>query len=428
MQDLDPGPTPWASPTQYGSFVRHRASLWLLVATCGGLHALPAALAAERASEYSVDIIVEGMRATQAQLVDLRLDYVMNQPVTRGPEPAGTRVTNGTYARTLVDGAEYLARQSQTIDPATNTVKQDNDDDVTVFDGQKTVWFNRRLMKTKRFRAMIHPGLKKDQFPRIDPNPCKLVWCFGDQPYPDLIEQNKTDFAVQGTEEINGVETVKLVGTIWAGAGKMTFWISPSRSFLPMKVHVLRHKDNRLLSELFLEKLVELPNGIWYPQSFRFGSPSPEHCCRCAISDVSVDPIPKDFFHLKLPPNTVVYDYVLNMKYIVERETSGQPGMDQIMQEIDGGVRQNPNAAEKDLQKYLAEAQMTERQREGNTTRPAARADLPTSNYDGAAGRPNEMRTRAPVLAVMAGAGLVILIVLIVSARAFQTRRHESRS
>jgi hypothetical protein len=143
-----------------------------------------------------------------------------------------------------------------------------------------------------------------------------------------FLKKYAAEFRVESqSESVDGIAAARLVGT-WQDShnGKiftMKLWVSPERSFLPLKRQIIA-SDGTMLSETALYDLVQLPNGMWYPKTIRSpaepsGIPQPSVAHIYEISRILIDPIPEGFFTPTFPPNTRVVDDILKVTYITTK-------------------------------------------------------------------------------------------------------------
>jgi hypothetical protein len=276
---------------------------------------------------YTVDAIAEGLLAAEAQLTDLRLDYAFTHRAWN--EPNGSKlVTEATYAHKtseqIPQRLRYLERITFVVDPNGEHTSL-REDILASFNGQATTTINRVVESGELMRAFIQPGYDSKWFGSYDPDPHTKIWYYGSEILlGDIVKRYKNKFHIESEfEVVDGISTIKLTGT-WTDPYNgveftMKLWVSPERNFLPLKWQVIR-EDGKMLSETALYNLVRLPNGMWYPKTIRSPADPPAilnpriaHIYN--ISEISIEPVPQDFFTPKFAPNTRVHDGILNITY-----------------------------------------------------------------------------------------------------------------
>lgn len=278
-------------------------------------------------TSHSVDTIAEGLLAGEAQFTNLRLEYT--EYITSGRnwnDPnKPSRTIEAVYAQKSVMTQEghkrlrYLVRKVYVVDPNT---KQSTlvDDTLRSFDGEATKILYMKVKSPEPMKGYILAGYDPNHFPSHDMDPHTKIWYVANKRLGSILRENKNTFHIENESELlDGISTVKLVGTISDGKFTMKLWVSPERNFLPLKCQVMQ-TGGRLLSETAVYKPVQLPNGMWYPNIVRSpadppGAPNPAYVHTYNISKISIDSIPEDFFRPAFPPNTRVLDDILKVTY-----------------------------------------------------------------------------------------------------------------
>ena len=329
---------------------------------------------------YSVETIAEGLLAAEAQFTDLQMEYRSEiRLYTKDDSTSPVRAVEAVFAMKKPKNLKYLDRKVFTIEPKT---KQENltENVLASFDGKATITLDRKVKQGKPLRGAIYPGCEQERFPRLDLDPHSLIWYFGNKQLGEILKQEDNNFHIETNKEmINGIPTVKIAGTIWDGTGTIKMWISPERNFLPIKVQVIRTRDERLLSETVLSNLVQLSNGLWFPKAIQCGSPDPFNAAKYSISKISVDPVPEELFKPAFPPNTFINDYVIGISYSnQEAEDIGLIGLGQV----DNSIQQNPVLVQKKLDDYVDEAKKQENENIAtkNSTSEPSRTESGNSN------------------------------------------------
>lgn len=268
---------------------------------------------------FTVDTIADGMLAAEARFTNLRLNYVTTRMSwNRRNDPI--QLLEGVYAeKKTAKRLWYLDRKVSIIDPETeeSTLVEDT---LASFNGDATITLERKVEPDKPMRGAILAGYDPNRFPIYYMDPHTKIWYHARRLLGELLKEYRNTFRIESESEmLDGLPTVKLVGTFSDGMLTMKLWVSPQRNFLPIKRQIMQ-TGGRLLSETALYNLVQLPNGLWYPKTIQSpadppGAPNPAFVTTYSISEISVDPIPQEFFSPKFPPNTQVYDDILKVSY-----------------------------------------------------------------------------------------------------------------
>jgi hypothetical protein len=278
-----------------------------------------------------MDSIADGLVGAEAQLTDLRLDYLLvHRPWDKPKGPM--LVTEGIYAHkkcvSMPKTLRYLDRKVYYVIDPNRKRSNPYEDTLAAFDGQVSRILHRRDDSGKLLESMkgyILAGYEKDFFPSFMGDPHTAIWYFAGKQLGQFLKEQKDKFHIESQSEVvNGVSTVKLVGTLWINPNTgesrtMKLWISPERNFLPLKLQRLRNARD-FAWETALYDLVQLPNGMWYPKTIRSpadppGTAKPPFVQVYTISKISIDPLTQEFFRPEFPPNTRVLDDILKVSY-----------------------------------------------------------------------------------------------------------------
>jgi hypothetical protein len=263
----------------------------------------------------TVDSAAEGLSASQAVFTNLRFEYVSQWKIRLNNGSDVIHRVEGTYAQKFPGALRYRELKFSRIDIGNGDVNI-LVDGWAGYDGNATYILDRMVRTGKPKRGYIRPGYDPNQFTIIGFDPLSNIWNQGKRSLASFVRENKGTFLTEQEKEImEGVSTVKLVGNFADGKLAMKLWLSPEHNSLPMKRQIFNNKDGKLMSETVLSNLVQLPNGLWFPQSIRSGSPDPEWAIYQEISKISIDPIPEDFFTPDFPAGTDVSDEVLGINY-----------------------------------------------------------------------------------------------------------------
>jgi hypothetical protein len=178
--------------------------------------------------------------------------------------------------------------------------------------------------------------------------------------------------------------------------------VSPHFGFLPLKTQFLRVRDNKLGTEIVLSDLIQLPNGLWYPQRIRTGSPDPKEAITYTITRISIEPIPGEVFTPKIPPGTFVHDHVAGLVYTTEAGDIDGRAVENGLQD-DGVERQNA------LDQYVNKADELESEQANDQP---AQADGNVAKESGSSSDAKGVATRV----LRDGLGPVWKVVLLVAA------------
>ena len=107
------------------------------------------------------------------------------------------------------------------------------------------------------------------------------------------------EVVVSEGEQVLGIDTVKVVRE--NPYSTMTFWIAPSRSFLPLK-YTIFSKDRGSILRRTLGSLKQLENGTWYPMEVvQDGGDGGRVYERFVITGASSAAIPDSVFRFEFP-------------------------------------------------------------------------------------------------------------------------------
>jgi len=270
-------------------------------------------LAAEQM--LTVDAMAEGLSAGEAAFTNLQFEYVSQWQIRLENGQDVIHRIEGTYAKKLSGALRYQDLKFSRINADNGDVNIISDGRAS-YDGNATYVLDRNVRAGKPKHGYVRPGYDPNQFSNMNLVPHAHIWIYGKKSLASIIRQNKGTFQVeQATEMIEGIPTAKLTGVIANGAFMMKLWISPERNFMPLKRQIILVKDGKLMQEMVLSNLVQLPNGLWFPKSIRFGSPDPQWASYQEISKISIDPIPEKIFTPEFPADTEVVDEVLGLRY-----------------------------------------------------------------------------------------------------------------
>lgn len=306
---------------------RSRATRKTFYVLCGlGLFCFGSAVACFAADSDKVAAIAEGLLQAEQQFSNLRIDYIATRRDWNAPnEPF--RIVEGVYAQKKVVAEEevkvlrYLGRKGSVIYPATE-VSEVSEDECTSYDGEATMFLDRKAESDKPMQGMILAGYVQERFPKYDLDPHTQIWHFDGRSLGQILKDNIGSFRIESeNEKVEGTPAVKLVGTIWGGKAEMALWVSPERGFLPVKREFKRPGGESLFMGTIVRQLVQLPNGAWYPMQIQspalpLDAPRPRYFLTYEISKISVKPIPSDFFSFNFPPGTRVWDDILKVSYL----------------------------------------------------------------------------------------------------------------
>jgi len=280
---------------------------------------------------YTVDSIAEALLTAEARFTNLRIDYIETKKGYNKPDDP-VRVVEAVYAQKMLDNQDtptrlrYHDRKVTYIDP--NTKKTTYEDMLVSFDGTATTILYRKspYMGTEpnsTMKGYIISGYDSNQFSGLDLDPHNLIWYHARRGLGEILKDSRTTAYIERQSEVlDGISTVKVVSTqVYPNKKSLTIklWVSPERGFLPLKRQLMQ-TGGRFYSETALYDLVQLPNGMWYPKTIRSpadppGAPNFVYTTTYNISNISIEPIPKEFFTPEFPPNTHVIDDITKTSY-----------------------------------------------------------------------------------------------------------------
>ena len=319
-----------------------------------------------QASEFTIEDIAEGLISSQSQFNDIKITFSTDEAIKDSNGKIERFITNSIYANKKSEGCEYLETKTRIIDKL-NSKDELIKNQLVSYNGERTLWLDKREDERGLKRAAIYAGKKEEYFPGYITNPSQYIWNWSSSTsYYDLLKDKKSIFQVIGQEEINGINCIQIKGSILDGAGTMTLWISPIYNFIPIKMRLIRNKDNRLIDERITSDFKKLPDNSWFPMKIQFGNPSAEWSkCYCYIETISLDKIDKNIFSPALPLDTHVTDYVLKLSYttsdaadaglaelnnLPNKTNSGDSNTNEV------GLKQNTELTQKKLEEYVDNA------------------------------------------------------------------------
>jgi hypothetical protein len=289
-----------------------------------------------RATEqnFTVDDVINGLSKAEDFFAnsDLRMDFVKQSKAYTKED--GSRVigrSECSYARKFPGPLQRWEQKTYEINIDTNDVMVISDTSDS-YDSNATYSLtrpdNRRnknaVLEGKPGRGIIKAGLDPNRFPTAYHSnrdmPFEIaVWTLGKYPLSSFIEKNKNIFHIEGTDILEGVPAIKLVGSpiINDGFGPFTFkyWISPQRGFLPLKMQYFHADTGLMLSENVLSDLVQLHSGFWFAKYICVSGKGDECAIQYRITNISVEPIPESHFTTEFPEGTRVFDEILGVRY-----------------------------------------------------------------------------------------------------------------
>jgi hypothetical protein len=268
-------------------------------------------------TDMTVDEIASNLLTEEAKYTDLKLQYVLNVWVHMEDGSALLDIIQAEYMEKKTAGKRlrYLDRKVTQVDPNTKEEKVIVDGRVS-FNGDVTRSLDRMTEDGHPMRALISAGYDTSEFSLSEIDPHTRIWYHGGKLLGDILKENAATFRIESrTEVVDGISTFKLIGTIMNGFLTMKLWVSLEKNFLPVKMQFFRTSDSKLVGEMLLSNIAELPDGRWYPKSIRSGTPG-EYAHTHEISEISIEPIPEETFNFEFPSNTRVTDEVLRISYI----------------------------------------------------------------------------------------------------------------
>jgi len=307
-------------------------------------------------AKYTVDFIANALDAAESQCDSLQFlcrykTYVnyfdSNGNVTQTKKHQSE--INCAYKLSkgyiIVSREEFLEGKDSALEPFK--------DILLCYGGKGTLKLDRTPDKDGLTNAEIFPGFKDNEFFSPTDNPRNFVYNVGSQRWCDLLKSSEYDFRVTESASINGIQVVKLEGRKAKGGGKYELWVSPDRSFLPVKYQFVRDLDNEIAGLHEFKDFVKLSNGLWFPQRIVQGGAEQYGIF---IEKIDISPLSDDVFNPQFPStsNTRVRDHVLDTVYI----TSGHNSINELLNTTAELAPQDIDTTEKALSKYVNDAQV----------------------------------------------------------------------
>lgn len=266
--------------------------------------------AADPSHNYSLDEIAEALLHAESQFTDIQIDFSTVNTTQAGVRSEST----GRYAKRASDGAELISVTETDVDVKTGERKP-GVDRISAFRQGTTTSLN-RIPTARGPRAVLSPGRSDKDF--MDESPHEMVWAFTrTQTYSGMLKHEGSAFRVEGTETVDGLQTVKVGGTIADGKIAVTLWVCPERGYLVVRNSFRRATDEAGVDRI-LTDLVQLSNGMWYAKTItRVAPKDPNWRIVQTVSKVSADPLPDAAFQIDFPANTHVTDQVLQRSYTI---------------------------------------------------------------------------------------------------------------
>jgi len=305
----------------------------------------------------TVEDISEALLAAYSQFDQLRYEYVQERTDLKDNVPVQS-ITRGTFAQRNPEGWVYRDQQSEVVYPTTGESKS-YPGILEAFDGQRTLHLNRNVESDAPKQAKIVVG-PEGFIKKPHGMPHNYVWSFGRTPYGEIINKYKDSVKIiEQTSEVNGRKAIKLSGVVFDGRATMTIWVCPELNFLPLRVHFVRHSDNRVTTYYDTSDFIKLPNGLYYPQKLTYLDSDSKPYSTWSMSNISLEPLPVEFFRPPLPLNTHVTDNILKISY--NTSDAMDIGLEDVGHVEDGShtgsePQQNPNLAQKSLENYADKA------------------------------------------------------------------------
>lgn len=266
------------------------------------------------AQTYSKADISDALLAYEAAFSDFKYSYISNMPGREND--ADPRITSGLYAQSNDSGSVLFDIKPCELDGKEIKVIE-NAGSLGAFDGKTTVSLDRDYAsqdKNGLMRAVILPSYDERLFNSTKQLcPHNYVFWYGES-FSKMILSD--DVAIEGEEDvISDHKTIKLSGAVFNGKGKMTLWLCPEFNFLPVRAKFVRNNDNKVMIDYKLSNFVKIDNGLYFPQKITIHGWDPGYEGIMTMEDMSTKPLPKDFFHPEIPPNTHVTDHLLKVSY-----------------------------------------------------------------------------------------------------------------
>lgn len=304
---------------------------------------------------YTVDFIANALDAAESQCDSLQflcryITYVNYFDSNGNVIQTKKHQSEINCAYKLSKG--YIKVSRKELLESTNSTLEPFKDILLCYGGKGTLKLDRIPDKDGLTNADIFPGFKDNEFFLTTDNPRNFVYNNGSHRWCDLLKSSEYNFRVIESASINGIQVVKLEGRKAKEGGKYELWVSPDRSFMPVKYHFVRDLDNESTWLHEFKDFVKLSNGLWFPQRIIQGGAEQYGVF---IENIDISPISDDFFSPQFPStsNTRVRDHALDTVYI----TSGHNSINEL---LDTTVKLTPhdiNTTEKALSKYVNDAQ-----------------------------------------------------------------------
>jgi hypothetical protein len=243
--------------------------------------------------------------------------------------PESKQISEATYSHDLSRGLRLRQSRTRIIDP--NDPAKEHEENMSVsFNGQSTFAFTGPSVYKKEKEGFVLKGFNKSYFSALYANPYSMTWCVGGgiKKWTQVIEQNIADFKIESTSEfIEGLPVIEMAGYTDNGRTKCVLWICPERNYLPLKQQIWDAKESRLIQEVGLYELKQLPNGIWFPMLIKFPAEPPaipDAKVKITQSVLTISIEPNKDFSLDFPPDTYVIDEVNEVSYRITALQKGE--------------------------------------------------------------------------------------------------------
>ncbi len=265
--------------------------------------------------QFSLDELKAGMKVARESIENLSLEYYCERKF----EDERLDWKSEEKFRTRLDGGMVYYEFGY---GKTGDAEKDNGrsvlDRVVTFDGIET----RVFLKPIEERGLVGSAEKGDLKLShrgspllLGPHPHLYVWNWV-APVEDLWLASEV--VVSEGEKMLGVDTVKVVRD--NSLSTMTFWVAPSRSFLPLK-YTIEPKGGVSILRRALGGLKQLENGIWYPMEVvQDGGEGSRIYERFVITGASSAAIPDSVFRFEFPEGTEVVGSYDELELVIERD------------------------------------------------------------------------------------------------------------
>jgi hypothetical protein len=323
------------------------------------------------APTYTVEQIAAAMAAAEAQFTNLRLDYTFVAP---NPQNMATvERIDCTWYRRLPGGEEFFSYRRYFVPsdlrigppsaaelagagesrapPPLQTGMRLIEDKLIFFGGTDTLVLNRIPNGRGELTAQVHAGKQNNDFqPGVYSPTTSYIWeVLARYPYWRILTPPAGQFAVVAPDEVmDGVHTVRLAGAVRLPKSTitMTFWVSPTHGFLPVRTDMQWHLSQEVDPQNFkLSGLVKLGENLWFPRLL-VRDLGPSQTDFFWFRSISTAKLSDADFRVQIPPGTIVVDAVSGMVFRMrQRQTAGtNPSSEDV-----GG-------AENQLEQYLKSA------------------------------------------------------------------------